>query len=160
MGFSPCASWNFLVASIVESSHFPFGLPAKEPSLASACWISEMRSGVGVFCPRSLRLDFLKVLFPCVAELAFEQLPFFFGVLCACAEFANTPSPAARSSVEARQVAFRSRINISVDSTQSLLPLLLLTVGWNFARQIQREDPVAVLPAKHLEDHILATLQF
>ncbi len=37
VAFSPCASWNFLVASIVESSHLPFGVPLYEPSFASAC---------------------------------------------------------------------------------------------------------------------------
>ena len=42
---------------------------------------------------------------------------------------------------------------------QSLPPPLLLAVGRNFARQVQCQDPVAILPAKNLEYHILALLQ-
>ena len=37
VAFRPCASWNFFVASTVESSHLPLGVPLKEPSFASAC---------------------------------------------------------------------------------------------------------------------------
>jgi len=55
--------WNFLVASTVEASHFPFGFPANEPSFASACWISEMRSGLGAFCPAPAALIFSKFFF-------------------------------------------------------------------------------------------------
>ena len=36
-GLSPWPVWNFLIAAAVESSHLPFGVPAKEPSFASAC---------------------------------------------------------------------------------------------------------------------------
>lgn len=36
VGFNPCDSWNRLVASTVAASHFPFGLPVNELSLASA----------------------------------------------------------------------------------------------------------------------------
>ena len=36
-GFKPCADWNFFIASTVEASHFPFGLFAKDPSVANAC---------------------------------------------------------------------------------------------------------------------------
>src|SRR5713101_8665170 len=73
-----------------------------------------MRSGVGTFCPRSRRLDFFEVLFPCAEALALEEVVFFGVALCACPEPANTPSPATRSSIGARQVAFRSRIVNSV----------------------------------------------
>jgi len=37
LGLSPCASWNFLIASMVAASSLPLGVPLKEPSLASAC---------------------------------------------------------------------------------------------------------------------------
>src|SRR5579863_1279953 len=36
VGFKPCEAWNLRMASEVESSHLPFGSPAKEPSLARA----------------------------------------------------------------------------------------------------------------------------
>lgn len=36
-GFSLCPAWNFLIASTVESSHFPLGVPANDPSFPSAC---------------------------------------------------------------------------------------------------------------------------
>src|SRR5438128_9855986 len=45
------------MASAVDSSHFPLGLPVYEPSFASACWISVTRSRVGACWPRSFRLD-------------------------------------------------------------------------------------------------------
>ena len=114
VGFRPCASWNFLVASIVAASHFPFGFPVNEPSFASACWISEIRSVVGAFCPRSRRLDRLEVLFPREAPPALEEAAFFGVAACACPKLANTHGPAARSSVRARLVAFRTRMMISV----------------------------------------------
>src|SRR5712692_6982533 len=98
---------------MVEASHFPFGAPAYEPSFARAFWISEMRSGVGAFCPRSRRLDLLDDFLPCDAPPALEE-GFLGVVVCACAEFANTPSPAASSSVRARWIAFRVRIVNSV----------------------------------------------
>src|SRR5258708_39261 len=37
LGFSPCPAWNFFMASTVESSHLPLGLPPNDPSLAIAC---------------------------------------------------------------------------------------------------------------------------
>ncbi len=37
--------------------------------------------------------------------------------------------------------------------------LLLLIVCRNFARQVQRPEPVAVLPTKYLENNILAVLE-
>src|SRR5437588_9280352 len=37
LGFRPWLAWNFLVASTVEPSHFPLGVPLNEPSLARAC---------------------------------------------------------------------------------------------------------------------------
>jgi len=36
-GFNPCAAWNFLMASTVDPSHFPLGVPLKEPPFTSAC---------------------------------------------------------------------------------------------------------------------------
>src|SRR5437660_8795186 len=69
-----------------------------------------MRSAAGVFCPRSRRLDFLEVLFPRKADLVLDGLAFFGAAVCACDTLANTPSPAARSSAGARQIALRSRI--------------------------------------------------
>src|SRR5437762_1433820 len=63
--------------------------------------------------PRSRRLDLLD-LFPCDALLALEEAAFFGAAAFACAVLANTPSPAARNSVRARLVAFRTRIMISV----------------------------------------------
>src|SRR5215468_4935733 len=55
VGLSPCAAWNRRRAAAVSSSHLPLGMPAKEPSLASAAWISVTRSLVGAFCPGCLR---------------------------------------------------------------------------------------------------------
>src|SRR5262249_1436471 len=55
VGLSPCAAWNRRRAAAVSSSHLPLGIPAKEPSLASAAWISVTRSPVGAFCPGCLR---------------------------------------------------------------------------------------------------------
>src|SRR5207245_2186962 len=42
---------------------------------------------------------------------------------------------------------------------QSLVPQLLLSVSRYLARQIERQHPVAVLPAKNLEDDVFAMLQ-
>src|SRR6267143_2859268 len=69
-----------------------------------------MRSAVGAFCPRSRRLDLLDDFRPCDALPALEEVVFFGLALCACAGFANTPGPAASSSVRARCIAFRVRI--------------------------------------------------
>ena len=151
MGFSPCASWNFLVASTVEASHFPFGFPVNEPFLASACWISEIRSGVGVFCPRSRRFEFFDDFDRCAVLGDLEGVDFF------CAEATHTPNPAATSSVRVSWVTLRTRICVSV---LPVATFLLLAVGRNFARQIECQDPVAVLPAKNLKYNVLAMLQF
>src|SRR5713101_7295448 len=97
-----------------EASHLPFGVPVNEPSFASACWISEMRSGVGAFCPRSRRPDFFDDFERC-EELDGLEVTDFFGVaFCACAEAAHTPSPAATSSVRARCFAFLTSICVCV----------------------------------------------
>ena len=40
------------MASVVESSHFPLGVLFNAPFFANASWISVMRCGVGVICPR------------------------------------------------------------------------------------------------------------
>lgn len=98
LGFNPCASWNFLMASIVDASHFPFGFPVNEPSFASACWISEMRSGVGAFCPRSRRLDFFEDLVRCDALPDFEGAAFVCEVPEVCVCVANTLDAVAKSS--------------------------------------------------------------
>src|ERR1700758_1295352 len=66
-----------------------------------------MRSGVGSFWPRSRRLDFLEDFLPCELLCAAEPVGLFAAGLCAFTEMENTPSPAARSSDEARCVAFR-----------------------------------------------------
>src|SRR5690349_8484243 len=66
-----------------------------------------MRSGVGSFWPRSRRLDFLEDFLPCELLCAAEPVGFFAAGLCAFTEMENTPSPAARSSDEAKCVAFR-----------------------------------------------------
>ena len=63
LGFSPWPAWNFFMASTVESSHFPLGVPLNEPSFARACWISEIRSGAGAFCPGCRRLECLPDFF-------------------------------------------------------------------------------------------------
>jgi hypothetical protein len=118
VGFSPCASWNFLVASIVEASHFPFGFPANEPSFASACWISEMRSGVGAFWPRALRLDFFDDFARCEELANLEEADFLCAASCACAEAVQTPSPTVTNSVRARWVAFRTRIGVGIGCCQ------------------------------------------
>src|SRR6266481_9869914 len=71
-----------------------------------------MRSGVGAFCPRSRRPDLLEVLLRCAAPPDLDEAAFFGVALRACAEHANTPAPAATSSVRARWVAFRTRMVI------------------------------------------------
>ncbi len=73
-----------------------------------------MRSGVGAFCPRSRRLDFFDDFDRCEELVDLERADFFCDAPCACAEAAHTPSPAATSSVRARQVAFRIRICVGV----------------------------------------------
>src|SRR6266436_3359516 len=115
-----------------------------------------MRSGVGAFCPRSRRCDFFDDLARCEELRDLEEADFFCVAPCACAEPAHTPNPAATSSVRARWVAFGTRIG----SVLAVAQPLLLIVGRYFARQIKRQDPVAVLPAKNLEYQILAMLQF
>ncbi len=141
------------MASCVDSSHFPLGFPVYEPSFARACWISLIRSGVGAFWPRSRRLDLLGDLFPCEALLAEEPAGFRGAGLLACAESENTPSPAAKSSDEARCVAFRRFMRIA------RVAALLLVVRRNFAGQVHRRHPVGVLAAKNLEYDIVAGLQ-
>ena len=37
VGLSPCDCWNFVSASTVEASHFPFGVAVYEPSFPNAC---------------------------------------------------------------------------------------------------------------------------
>src|SRR6267154_5629393 len=116
-----------------------------------------MRSGVGTFCPRSRRPDLREVLFPCALPPALEEAAAFCGAaLSACAEPANTPAPAAASSVRARCVAFRTRMGCLC----WLFLVLLLIVRRNSARQVKCQNSVAVLPAKNLEHHVLARLEF
>ena len=64
------------MASAVESSHFPDGVPSYAPFLAKAAWISLMRSGVGAACPFTFlvlvffRLElFPEVLWPVVVPV-------------------------------------------------------------------------------------------
>ncbi len=113
LGFNPCPAWNFLMASPVELSHFPLGVPVNDPSFARACCISEMRSGVGAFCPRSRRLecllDFLARAPPLEAEPD-ALLPALLGF--AGPEAADTPHSAASSSARVAGMAFRSRISL------------------------------------------------
>src|SRR4029077_5479065 len=76
--------------------------------------MSDMRSGVGAFCPRS-RFDdvvFLDDFFRCVelAGLELDDAELFCAVAGTAADAAHTPSPAAPSSVRGRCVAFRTRI--------------------------------------------------
>src|SRR5216684_2658350 len=84
-GFRPCDSWNFFMASTVDSSHFPLGFPVYEPSFPRACWISEMRSAAGAFCPRGRRRDFFKEFAWCAAFADFEEAEILWAVLCAFA---------------------------------------------------------------------------
>src|SRR6266478_8013470 len=77
-----------------------------------------MRSAVGAFCPRSRRPDLLDDFRRCDALPALEEAVFFGVGLCACAEFVNTPAPAATSSVRARWVAFRTRMVICAGCSQ------------------------------------------
>src|SRR5580692_13111965 len=113
------------MASTVEASHLPLGLPSKEPSLARAAWISEIRSGAGAFCPRTWRVVFFVDLVWCVLEpdLGFEEL-----VPCPFATAPVTPIPAATSSVRARWVAFGTRIGFRfcASGDASVSPVLLL----------------------------------
>ena len=106
LGLSPWASWNFLMAAVVVSSHLPFGVPENEPSFASACCISVIRSAPGTFCPFSQRLNFLETLLRCdfFAELDADDFPW--EAVCGLAA-ADTPGPAVRSSIRARWVTFR-----------------------------------------------------
>src|SRR5258708_11619077 len=90
-----------------EASQLTFGFPLNEPSFASACWISEMRSGVGAFCPRSRRCDFFDDFARCEELRDLEETDFFCVVPCAFAEPAHTPSPAATSSVRADRKSTR-----------------------------------------------------
>ena len=74
-----------------------------------------MRSGVGAFWPRSLRLDLLEVFLPCELLCAACAVDFFAVEFCAITKSENTPSPAARSSDEARCVVFRSVMRMILD---------------------------------------------
>lgn len=124
-GLSPWPDWNFLIASTVESSHLPFGVPANEPSLASACWISEMRSGAGAFCPGSRRLECLLDFFKRdllaaeaagLAELRVALpvgLPAAFPGAFAGADGADQAAPAVRSSARPAVIDVRSLIEAS-----------------------------------------------
>src|SRR6516225_5174227 len=125
------------MASVVSSSHLPVGVPANEPFLASAVWISFTRSLLGAFCPGCLRerreeLFFEAVLPGCAAVfpeavlalgpfgagLAPADVFFLAGLLAAvapvcewpdCAKLAGTPGPAAASS-KARSAGRRFRM--------------------------------------------------
>jgi len=111
-GFRPCDSWNFFMASTVAESHLPLGAPLNEPSLPRAVWISEIRSAVGSFWPRTRRIDPLDV-FPCrilVPRLTAGDFEDF--VVCAAATAPATLISAATSSVRARSIAFRFRIGL------------------------------------------------
>src|SRR6266487_4035768 len=159
VGFSPCDSWNFFVASAVAASHFPLGVPVNEPSFASAFWISEIRSGAGTFCPRSRRCDFLEDFVRCNEAPDFEDD--LLGV-AACASTDDAPArrPATHSSASVGFIDLCKRIRIgTVQFSAVIASLLLLIVRRHFTRQIERQNPVAVLPAKDLENDILALLQ-
>src|SRR5216683_1229717 len=54
----------------------------------------------------------------------------------------------------------RSHFAFAYASVSAFAKSLLLIVGRYFARQIERQDPVAVLPAKNLECNFIALLQF
>src|ERR1700676_3522159 len=104
------------MASTVQASHLPLGLPLNEPSLASAVCISEIRSAAGAFWPRSRRVVFLvdfawRVLAPGFVEDGFEVV-----APCPAAAAPLTPIPAATSSVRARWVAFRTRMGFGLMS--------------------------------------------
>src|SRR6266851_574922 len=159
VGFSPCDSWNFFVASAVAASHFPLGVPVNEPSFASAFWISEIRSGAGAFCPRSRRCDFLEDFVRRSEEPDFEDD--LLGV-AACASASDAPArrPATHSSARIGFIDSCKRMRIgTVQFSAAIASLLLLIVRRHFTRQIERQNSVAVLPAKDLEDDILALLQ-
>src|SRR5216684_8723051 len=159
VGFSPCDSWNFFVASTVAASHFPLGVPVNEPSFASAFWISEIRSGAGAFCPRSRRCDFLEDFVRRSEEPDFEDD--LLGV-AACASASDAPArrPATHSSARIGFIDSCKRMRIgTVQFSAAIASLLLLIVRRHFTRQIERQNPVAVLPAKDLENDILALLQ-
>src|SRR5260370_42290952 len=53
-----------------------------------------------------------------------------------------------------------SLLALAYASVLAVAKLLLLIVGRYFARQIKRQDPGAVLPAKNLEYPVPAMLQF
>ena len=116
-----------------------------------------MRSGVGAFCPRSRRCGFFDDFPRCEELRDLEEEDFSCVAPCACTEAAHAPNPAATSSIRAKWVAFGTRMVVCV---LAVAKPLWLTVGRYFARQIKRQDPVAVLPAKNLEYEILTMLQF
>jgi len=156
VGLSPCAAWNRRRAVAVSSSHLPLGMPAKEPSLASAAWISVTRSLDGAFCPGCLRerppvrlpvrdeaaprvadlLSAATLLVPAFpAELlvvdvaALGALGFFFWLPLDCAELAGTPNPTAlSSSTRAGSAGRRFRVIVGFSSTPLIgrCPLTLL----------------------------------
>src|SRR5690349_8099497 len=114
-----------------------------------------MRSGVGAFWPRSLRLDLLEAFLPCAVLRAAELDGLFAAGFCAFTASENTPSPAARSSDEARCVASRSLMRMILNRAVKLL----LTLCRNFARQIHRQHSVAILAAKHFKGDFVAGFQ-
>src|SRR5579859_521987 len=101
------------MASTVALSHLPLGVPLNEPSLPRAAWISEIRSEVGAFCPRTRRIDLLED-FPrrfLVPRFSADDLEDF--AVCAAATAPAPVIPAARSSVRASRIAFRVRISVT-----------------------------------------------
>ena len=167
------------MASTVESSHLPFGVPENEPSLASACWISEMRSGAGAFCPGSRRLECLLDFFKRdllaaeaagLAELRVALpvgLPAAFPGAFAGADGADHATPAVRSSARPAVIDVRSLIEASTiciatvfvaaylyrEDRDSTIELLLV-FRWYDTRQEHRKGAVGIAAAQNLEDYV------
>lgn len=127
-GFSPCVAWNFLMASTVDSSHLPFGVPANDPSFPSACWISETRSGVGAVCPFSLRPRRARVFFDEACDLLLVEDSEDLDVVPRAAAVPNRPNPAATSSARVTGIALRRGIRLGPPSCIGTIVRDVLTV--------------------------------
>src|ERR1700740_2175452 len=117
-----------------------------------------MRSGVGVFCPGSRRLECLPFT---RALAAAEAGAFSAGTGFAPAEAPRTTTPPASSSASPPTKALR-RLIISpliLPNHPGTAIGLLLILCWYRSGQKHRQDPVAITAPQNLEHYVRSRLQ-
>lgn len=120
-------------------------------SVVGAIWPFLRPRADAVFLP-----DFFADFFA-TEPLAVEV--FFVVLLCAPAELADTPNPAATSSARARCVAVRSFIMGWLRPGVSRATSLLCVARRDYAGQEDGVDTVTILTAQDFEDDIVAGLE-